>query len=354
MTVPTAVLGGSGFLGGELIRLLGEHPAFELAAVGARSAAGEAVASIHPHLRDCRQRFQDLDPEAVVAQARLAFLATPAAVSARLAPALLERGIETVVDLSPAYRVRDAEQHRRWYPAVDRDGGLAASAVYGLPELSRVGLANASLIAAPGCFATATTLALLALRLLPGADAERIVVDAKSGSTGSGARPRPSGMHPLRTQVIRPYAPAGHRHVAEIQQSLRSAGVVSGAAARLGMSAYSVDAVRGLLSCAYVFCDGELSSADVRRAVVSTFAEEPFVRGVGPGMAASPLPDPRILSGSNFCDVGGFYDADAGRVVLIAALDNMVKGGAGQALQAANIRYGLPEGTGLGGLVVYP
>ena len=354
MTVPTVLIGGSGFLGGELVRLLSAHPDFELVAVGGRRAAGEPVAAVHPHLRDCRHRFEDIDAAAAAGRARLAFLATPPSVSARLAPELFERGVETVVDLSPAYRVRDDEQHRRWYPGVDRDGALAAAAVYGLPELSRAGLETASLIAVPGCFATATTLALLPLRLLPGAETGRIVVDAKTGSTGSGARPRPSGMHPLRAHVMRPYAPAGHRHVAEIRQSLEVAGVVPPGKGRLGMSAYAVDAVRGLLSSAYVFSAEGLSSAQVRGAVATTFGGERFVRAVAATGSATPLPDPRVLAGSNFCDVGGFYDEDAGRIVLIAALDNMVKGGAGQALQAANVRYRLPESTGLEAQAVYP
>ena len=197
MTVATAVMGASGFLGGELVRLLQRHPDFELEVVAARRAAGRAVPDVHPHLRDCRLRFENAAPADVVRRARLVFLATPAEVSARLAGELLDAGAEAVVDLSPAYRLCDRAEHCRWYGHAERDETLAREAVYGLPELFRERMVGAALIAAPGCFATATTLALLPLGEL-GIDPGAVAVDAKSGSTGSGATPRTSGMHSLR------------------------------------------------------------------------------------------------------------------------------------------------------------
>jgi N-acetyl-gamma-glutamyl-phosphate reductase/N-acetyl-gamma-glutamyl-phosphate/LysW-gamma-L-alpha-aminoadipyl-6-phosphate reductase len=323
------------------------------------------VPEVHPNLRDAAQSpggealgrlvFETLDVDEAARRCSVVFTATPHEVSAEVVPRLLDAGVEVVADLSPAHRLRDPGEHARCYPRVPRDDALATLAIYGLPELTRDRLAEARLIAVPGCFATAVTLAMLPLRELHGVLWDRITVDAKTGSSGSGNAVRAHGMHALRSTVVSPYAPVAHRHGPEIVQSLRDHGVTSPSRPpRLAMSAYGVNAVRGLSVSVYLFVEGEVDGANLRSAFRRTYRHEPFVRVQAGASAVIPLPDPKVVIGSNFCDVAAFADPDLGHIVLIAALDNMVKGGAGQAVQACNVRYGLPEDMGLDALPLFP
>lgn len=363
------VVGASGILGGELLRILLGHPGLELEYVSAQTKAGRSATELNPHLKDAGiGEFEAFDARVAAKRCDVVFLATPPETAGRAVPELLDAGAELVVDLSPAYRVRDPERHREWYPDVERDQEIAEAAAYGLPELtpadgdgaagSRLGRAairDARVIASPGCFATAILLAALPLRDVEGISFDAIAIDGKSGSTGSGARLRESGAHTWRSNVVAPYAPRGHRHVAEVAEALEVTGVAAGGRApRLGMSTYGVDLVRGLSVGLYAFFDGELDERTLRRAYHRTYRDEPFVRvQVGRG-SALPLPDPKAVIGSNFCDVAPFVDGAARRFVLIAAIDNMVKGGAGQAVQACNVRLGLPEQQGLEAIPVFP
>jgi [amino group carrier protein]-6-phospho-L-2-aminoadipate/5-phospho-L-glutamate reductase len=357
------VVGASGILGGELLRILLGHPGIELEYVSAQSKAGRPATELNPHLKDAGLgEFEAFDARVAAKRCDVVFLATPPETAGRAVPELLDAGAELVVDLSPAYRVLDPELHREWYPDVERDQAVAAAAAYGLPELpadgatrlGRPAIREARVIASPGCFATAILLAALPLRDVEGIAFDAIAIDGKSGSTGSGARLRESGAHTWRSNVVAPYAPRGHRHVAEVSEALAAVGVGGAQPPRLGMSTYGVDLVRGLSVGLYAFFDGELDERALRRAYHRTYRDEHFVRvQVGRG-SALPLPDPKAVIGSNFCDVAPFVDAAARRFVLIAAIDNMVKGGAGQAVQACNVRLGLPEQQGLEAIPVFP
>jgi N-acetyl-gamma-glutamyl-phosphate/LysW-gamma-L-alpha-aminoadipyl-6-phosphate reductase len=360
------VVGASGILGGELLRILLGHPGLELEYVSAQTRAGRSATELNPHLKDAGiGEFEAFDARVAAKRCDVVFLATPPETAGRAVPELLDAGAELVVDLSPAYRVRDPERHRQWYPDVERDQEIAELAAYGLPELTpdrdgaprlgRAAIRDARVIASPGCFATAILLAALPLRDVEGIAFDAIAIDGKSGSTGSGARLRESGAHTWRSNVVAPYAPRGHRHVAEVAEALEATGVAGGGRPpRLGMSTYGVDLVRGLSVGLYAFFEGELDERTLRRAYHRNYRDERFVRvQVGRG-SALPLPDPKAVIGSNFCDVAPFVDEAARRFVLIAAIDNMVKGGAGQAVQAANLRLGLPEEQGLEAIPVFP
>lgn len=357
------VVGASGILGGELLRILLGHPGIELEYVSAQSKAGRPATELNPHLKDAGLgEFEAFDARVAAKRCDVVFLATPPETAGRAVPELLDAGAELVVDLSPAYRVLDPELHSEWYPDVERDQEVAAAAAYGLPELtpdgaSRLGrpaIREARVIASPGCFATAILLAALPLRDVEGIAFDAIAIDGKSGSTGSGARLRESGAHTWRSNVVAPYAPRGHRHVAEVGEALAAVGVGGAQPPRLGMSTYGVDLVRGLSVGLYAFFDGELDERTLRRAYHRAYRDEHFVRvQVGRG-SALPLPDPKAVIGSNFCDVAPFVDPAARRFVAIAAIDNMVKGGAGQAVQACNVRLGLPEAQGLEAIPVFP
>jgi N-acetyl-gamma-glutamyl-phosphate reductase/N-acetyl-gamma-glutamyl-phosphate/LysW-gamma-L-alpha-aminoadipyl-6-phosphate reductase len=350
------VVGASGILGGELLRLLAMHPGLELEYVSAQSRAGRPATELNPHLKDAGiGEFEAFDARTAAKRCDVVFVATPPETAGRTVPELLDAGAELVIDLSPAYRVRDPERHREWYPEVERDQQLAESAVYGLPELNRDALRDARVIAMPGCFATAILLAALPLRELEGVAYDSIAIDGKSGSTGSGTRLRESGSHIWRANVVAPYAPRGHRHVAEVAQALGDHGVgAGGKPPKLGMTTYGVDLVRGLSVGLYSFFEGELDERTLRRAYHRGYRDERFVRvQVGRG-SALPLPDPKAVIGSNYCDVAAFVDESVGRFVLIAAIDNIVKGGSGQAIQACNVRLGLPEEQGLEAIPVFP
>lgn len=342
--IRAGVVGASGLAGGELIRLITQHPDLELTFLGGSSHIGRRPAELHPGLRlDLGLTVQPVT-EDIAGQVDVVFLATPAPVSAELAALLADR-IPAVVDLSGAFRIRTPELHDRWYPKVKRRTDLADRFVYGVPELVGDQLADAALISLPGCYATAITLGLAPLTLGLGLDLKTVVVDGKSGSSGGGLQLRTADLHPFRSGAIAPYAPIGHRHAAEVGDFLERG--KPGAIGSLTMSAYGVSHVRGLLTSSYVFTDDAVDQRALQRAYVRFYKEHRFVRVRRHAETLIPVPDPQAVLGSNFCDVTVLHDEPGGRIVVLAALDNLVKGAAGQAVQAVNKRFALPEETGL-------
>ncbi|MFC1408690.1 N-acetyl-gamma-glutamyl-phosphate reductase [Streptacidiphilus sp. N1-12] len=342
--IRAGVVGASGLAGGELIRLITQHPELELAFVGGSSSVGRRPAELHPNLRiDFGLTVQPVT-EDIADQVDVVFLATPAPASAELAALLADR-VPSVIDLSGAFRIRTPELHRRWYPKVDRSTELADRFVYGVPELVRDQLVDAPLISLPGCYATAITLGLAPLTLELGLDLRTVLVDGKSGSSGGGLHLRTADLHPFRNNAITPYSPTGHRHAGEVADFLARA--KSGSVGSLTMSAYGVPLVRGLLTSSYVFTDGTVDQRTLQRAYTRFYKGDRFVRVRRHDETLIPVPDPQAVLGSNYCDVTALHDEEGGRIVVLAALDNLVKGAAGQAVQAANIRFGLPEETGL-------
>jgi LysW-gamma-L-alpha-aminoadipyl-6-phosphate/LysW-L-glutamyl-5-phosphate reductase len=342
--IRVGVVGASGLAGGELIRLITQHPDLELTFLGGSSNIGRRPAELHPGLRiDTGLTVQPVT-EDVADQVDVILLATPAPVSAELAALLADR-VPAVVDLSGAFRIRTQERHTRWYPKVQRRADLSDRFVYGVPELVGDQLAGAALISLPGCYATAITLGLAPLTLGLGLDLKTVVVDGKSGSSGGGLQLRTTDLHPFRNGAIAPYAPTGHRHAAEVSDFLELS--KPGTLGSLSMSAYGVSHVRGLLTSSYVFTDCEVDQRTLQRAYLRFYKEHRFVRVRRHTETLIPVPDPQAVLGSNYCDVTVLYDEEGGRTVVLAALDNMVKGAAGQAVQAVNLRFGLPEETGL-------
>ncbi|MEV6611230.1 N-acetyl-gamma-glutamyl-phosphate reductase [Kutzneria sp. NPDC051319] len=342
--IRAGVVGASGLAGGELIRLITQHPELELTFLGGSSSIGRRPSELHPGLRqDFGVTVQPVTEE-IADQVDVVFLATPAPVSAEVAALLADR-VPAVVDLSGAFRIRTPELHDRWYPKVKRRNDLAERFVYGVPELIGERLAEASLISLPGCYATAITLGLAPLTLGLGLNLKTVVVDGKSGSSGGGATARTGDLHPYRNGAITPYAPTGHRHASEVKDFLELAR--PGTIGSMSMSAYGVSHVRGLLTSSYVFTDEAVDQRELQRAYLRFYKGKQFVRVRRHTETIIPVPDPHVVLGSNFCDVTVMHDEDGGRIVVLAALDNLVKGAAGQAVQATNIRFGLPEETGL-------
>jgi LysW-gamma-L-alpha-aminoadipyl-6-phosphate/LysW-L-glutamyl-5-phosphate reductase len=337
-----AIIGGSGYVGGELLRLLLRHPGVEVAQVTSDSMAGRPVWRAHPNLRKATSltftRHDELRP------ADATFVATPHGESMARMPDLLSTN-EFVVDLAADFRLKDPTRYAEYYPTAHAHPELLSESVYGLPELHRSKLRGARLIAVPGCIATASILALKPLVDRGWLDSRPVVVDAKSGSSASGQDAGPAGRHAERSGVMRAYAPVGHRHTAEIEQET---GV------RVALSCHAVEAVRGVLSTVHAFLSQPVDDKELWRTYRGAYGDEPFVRIVHESDGIHREPEPKILTGSNFCDIGFATDPHAQRVVALAALDNLMKGAAGNAVQCFNIRRGFPETTGLEFLGLHP
>ncbi|GGL35330.1 N-acetyl-gamma-glutamyl-phosphate/N-acetyl-gamma-aminoadipyl-phosphate reductase [Halarchaeum grantii] len=329
-----SVVGGSGFTGGELLRLLAGHPEFEIQQTTSREYANKTVGSVHPNLRGLDLRFvapDSLDPVDVL------FVCVPHGVTMEHIAEYRDLA-DTVVDLSADFRLPDAELYDTWY-----DGHVApehlADAEYALPELNRENLPGADLIASGGCNATSTMLGLLPLveagLLTPD---DRVVADVKVGSSEGGAGGGVASSHPERSGVVRPYAPTTHRHEAEIEAYLDL---------QVSFTVHAVEMIRGSAATCHVYPSELPATKDMWSAFREQYGDEPFVRLVAGGGGVYRYPEPKAVAGSNYAEVGFELDERNDRIVVFSAIDNMMKGSAGQAVHAANVALGFEETAGL-------
>jgi N-acetyl-gamma-glutamyl-phosphate/LysW-gamma-L-alpha-aminoadipyl-6-phosphate reductase len=339
------VVGGAGYVGGELVRLLLGHPGLKLSQVTSGSHRGKPLVSVHPNLRGFTElRFADpvhLKPCDAVISAGAGSVAGPSVTQLReLAP--------LVLDCGPRLRLRDPSVFRRWYEDDPEPPELLEEAVYGLPELHRSELSRAKLASGVGCSAAATILALLPLVRAGWALATPAFVEARFGSSAAGSKPGPGGHHPERSGAVRVFAPEGHRHQAEVAQAL------GWDPAQLSYSGVAVEMVRGISVSVRCFLNRPVTEAQLWDAFRATYQEEPFVRIVAQRTGLHRYPDPRWLAGTNFCDVGFAVDRSGERLTLMSALDNLGKGAAGNAVQSLNCMLGLAEREGLGFTGLHP
>ncbi|MEF8781483.1 MAG: N-acetyl-gamma-glutamyl-phosphate reductase [Haloarculaceae archaeon] len=334
MTYTASVVGASGFTGGELLRLLDGHPEFDLVQATSRSKENRTVGHAHSNLRHLDLRFshpEDLDSVDVL------FAATPHGVAMERVDAFRDAA-GTVVDLSADFRLDTEAQYEEWYDGHARPE-LLSEAVYALPELTREQLPGADLIASGGCNATATVLGLLPLveeGILAGE--EQVVVDVKVGSSEGGAGGGEASSHPERSGVVRPYAPTGHRHEAEIEQFL---------GLDVSFTVHAVDMIRGASATCHVFPGEPVSKGDLWGTYRGQYDEEPFVELVAGGGGVYRYPEPKAVAGTNRAEVGFELDPGNRRLVVFSAIDNMMKGSAGQAVHATNVALGIDETAGL-------
>ena len=337
-----AVIGGSGYGGAELIRRLLLHPEVELSRVASVDHVGEPLSAAHPSLEGVTELlFEDLPPARAAEGMDIVLLGLPHKVSAHKVPELVAGGVR-VVDMSGDFRLKDPAAYERYYGVKHPHPELLERFVYGLPELNRERLRGARLVAAPGCFATCIELTLLPLAragLLEGV----VHIQGLTGSSGSGIAPSAGTHHPVRAANLRTYKPLEHQHLPEIAESLAQAG-----ARELALRFVPVSAplVRGIFATAFVELPDDWGEERLRRLYEDAYADEPFVR-----VPRRRLPEVAAVSGSNHAEVGvAVGPAAAGRrtAVLFGALDNLVKGGAGQAIQDMNLALGLPESASLG------
>lgn len=340
--ITVSIVGGSGYTGGELLRLLLGHPGVTVRQVTSERFAGKLVHRVHPNLRKATTlRFSALEE---LARADVLFLALPHG----RAMAQIDRFRElapTLIDLSADFRLDEPDAYRRWYGHDHARPELMGEFVYGIPELNRERLATARLATGAGCNATATILALRPLfrRGL----VERAVVEVKAGSSEAGNAASDASHHPERSGAVRSYKPTGHRHVAEMHQVL-------GLEAPIHFSATSIEMVRGILATAHVFLAERISEKDVWKMYREDYGSERFIRIVKERSGIYRYPEPKLLAGTNYCDIGFELDAHAERLVVISAIDNLMKGAAGQALQCFNIMQGFAEDTALAFTGLHP
>lgn len=355
--VRAAIVGASGYTGGELARLLLHHPLVRVTQVVSEHHAGQYLHALHPNLRPSGGRPvlrlcapDELEPCDVI------FLAQPhGATMGKLASyqALAPR----LIDLSADFRLRRPDAYARWYGRAHIRPDLLQQAVYGVPELHREALPQATLVSGAGCLATAAIIGLWPLARAGVLDREApLVVEAKVGSSAAGAEAGPSTHHPDRSGVVRSFQPTAHRHTAEILQELDWPDAAASAAPAgskpesvrgLYFSATAVELVRGVLVTAHAFLRERLAERDLWGIYRSAYGAEPFVRLVKERSGVYRYPEPKLLAGSNYCDVGFELEPHSRRVVVLAALDNLMKGAAGNAVQALNAMMGWDERTGL-------
>ncbi|CAN5656385.1 N-acetyl-gamma-glutamyl-phosphate reductase [soil metagenome] len=345
--ISVAIVGATGYGGGELVRLLERHPNVRIVGLQARGRDDESIAQSHPHLASTGHRIHDRLPEA-----EAVFLALPHGAAAQMVPDLVDSGT-TVVDLGPDFRLRDPSDYPRWYGFDHPRPDLLQGAVYGLPELHRpqlVALRDAAvrIVGAPGCYPTTTLLALAPLARA-GLIAD-LVVDAKSGVSGAGREPKPDMTFSEVNESVRAYGVGGHRHVAEMEQELATLG---GRGANPGVVAidflpHLIPMTRGILSACHVRPTREVTQSELDEMYGDAYATERFVEVVGAAPAT------KHVLGSNVCRVHVRADERTGRILAIGVLDNLVKGAAGQAVQAFNVLFGMPEQVGLEQLPLAP
>jgi N-acetyl-gamma-glutamyl-phosphate reductase len=347
-SIRVGIIGATGYVGGELIRILERHPDVRIVGLQGRDRDADPVGSVHPHLSPTGHVIDSSLPDVDAI-----FLALPHGAAAAIVPDLVEQGIR-IIDLGADYRLRDPADYERWYGFEHPAPELLSQAVYGLPELHReelaaLGDADVAIVGAPGCYPTTTLLGLYPLARA--GLIEDIVVDAKSGTSGAGREPKAELTFAEVNESVRAYGVNGHRHVAELEQELQAAGSSTEAnpgAAAVDFLPHLIPMTRGILAASHVRPTRAVDAEELRALYADAYGSEQFVEIVDQPPATG-----QVL-GSNYCRVYVHYNERLGRILAISVTDNLVKGAAGQAVQAFNVVFGLPEAAGLEQLPLAP
>ena len=343
-----AVLGASGYTGGELVRLLAAHPAVEISFLGAEGSVGKDLGEVHPHLAGALAQgatLEAIDPAAVVERADVAFAALPHGLSARFAPALVERGLR-VIDLAGDFRLT-ARDYPEWYGFEHPAPEWLDKAVYGLPELFAAQVEGALLVANPGCYPTPVILGIAPLLSAGLVEPGPLRVDGKTGLSGAGKALAGSSLFASTEDSVRPYRLPRHQHTPEMERGIEAA---TGVVVPVLFVPHLVPTVRGVLTTSYSALAAGVTTGSLTECLVAAYADAPFVRVLPPGAMA----DSKRVRGTNVVELQAVADPRTGSAVVIGAVDNLVKGAAGQAIQNLNIAIGLDQTTGLPTLGVYP
>lgn len=342
--VRVGVVGASGYVGGEILRILLGHPDAVVTLATSKQYEGEPLHRVHPNLRT----FTDLTFAApkideITSKCDFVFTATPHGSSIRFVPTLLGSGLR-IVDMSADFRLKNPTAYEEWYGYKHPNPELIKDFLYGIPEIYRFEIKSSKLISNPGCMAITSILALVPFVKAGLIDEEHVVIDSKIGSSGGGAKPTLGTHHAERYGVVRPYKPIRHRHTAEIEQELSR---LAGREIRVSMTPHAVNFVRGILCTIHCFTKEKLDAPRIWKTLRGFYEGARFVRFVRDKKGLARYPDPKILAGSNFCDIGFEFDERANRLVLLSATDNLMKGAAGNAVQCMNLMLGFEESAGL-------
>lgn len=345
--IKAAVVGAAGYAGGEAIRLLSRHPQVELCGLFGHSNAGQELADISPWFREqVNMTVEEMNIERLAA-CDVVILALPAGVSAETAAQLVASGVK-VIDLGADFRFDDAAVYEKWYKTSHPHPELLPQAVYGLPEIWREEIMGAGLVGNPGCYPTSVQLALYPLLKAGLADLNRpIIADCKSGITGAGRKAEKHLLFCESNDSINAYGVAGHRHTPEIERGLSR---MAGAPAQVLFTPHLTPMSRGILATVYAALQHPVAEKELRELYQAAYADEYFVRFLPEGV----WPHTKWVAGSNFCDINLKLDERTGLLVISSAIDNIVKGASGQAVQNLNLMFGLPETMGLEQLPMMP
>ncbi|HZP08934.1 N-acetyl-gamma-glutamyl-phosphate reductase [Methyloceanibacter sp.] len=344
-TIKAAVLGASGYTGADMIRLAARHPNIEIVALIAKGHAGQPLAQVFPHLGSLELPALVTSDQIDWSKVDVVFGGLPHGTS-HAEIAKLPQSIR-VVDMSADFRLRDPKTYAEWYGGEHSAPELIKDAVYGLTEHYRNKIKAARIVACPGCYPTAVLLALLPLLKAKLIEAEDIIIDAKSGVSGAGRTLKQNILFSEAGEGLSPYGIGNHRHVPEIEQEL---GAVAGSAVTINFTPHLAPMSRGELCTCYVRLAGKASAAALREALAASYETSPFVHIVEEGT----IPATQHVRGSNYCHIGVFKDRLESRAIVVSAIDNLVKGSAGQALQNFNVMYGFEETLGLEQLPLFP
>lgn len=342
--IKVGIVGGTGYTGVELLRLLAQHPEVELTQITSRSEAGKPVSDLYPNLRGhIDLAFSEPDDDKL-ASCDVVFFATPNGIAMQSAPALLDKGVK-VIDLAADFRISDQQTWEDWYGMQHACPDLLAKAVYGLPEINRSKIQNAQLVANPGCYPTAVQLGFMPLLEQELVDTNMLIADAKSGVSGAGRGAAVPFLLTECTESFKAYKTNGHRHLPEIKQMLQRLSIQP---INLTFAPHLVPMIRGIHATLYAPLKSD--SVDVQTLFEDYYADEPFVDVLPFGSQ----PETRSVKGSNMCRIAVHRPQGGNMVVVLSVIDNLVKGAAGQAVQNMNLMCGLPETAGLEQIALMP
>jgi N-acetyl-gamma-glutamyl-phosphate reductase len=337
-----AVLGGSGYTGSELVRLLRSHPHVEITAVTSERLAGTLISDTFLHFRNTSLRFEPLDIDKLIQKAELFFLCLPHKTSQETV-ALLYKAGKKVIDLSADYRLKNAKVYKKWYNTPHLFSSLLKKSVYGLPEIYRDKIRYSSIIANPGCYPVSAILGLAPIISKNFIDRDSIIIDSKSGTSGAGRSPAQPLMFCEVNESVKAYAVTVHRHTPEIEQELS---YISGKKVQITFTPHLIPMDRGIFSTIYVRLKKKINLAHVQKLYQDFYCNEPFVRILSDGV----YPTTKAVKGSNYCDISVFLDSRNNKgqtLIILSAIDNLLKGASGSAVHNMNIMYGFDETTGL-------